>query len=87
MIPYKQTIGVETNIEARVEAEEDPQVPLETENIAERVITKEIVQLLAKSAKSVVRTIILRLSVRLQKNTTQANIDPNKKERVRNFMK
>ena len=42
----------------RAEAEEDPQVPKEIANIVERVIVKEIVQLLARGAKSVLRTFI-----------------------------
>ena len=86
MTPYK-LIEVETNLEVRVEVEEDPQVPLEIINIVERVIAREIVQLLAKGAKSVIRTIILKLSVSLQKSVTQANIGPKRKERARNFMK
>ena len=86
MIQYK-LIEAEKNLEVKAKEEDDPQVPLEIANIVERVITREIVQLLAKDAQSVVRTIILRLTVSLQKNVTQTKIDPNRKERVGNFMK
>ena len=54
MIQFKVT-GVEVNLEARTKAEADPQAPLGTASIVERVIIKAIVLPLAKSAKSVVR--------------------------------
>ena len=86
MIPYKAT-GVEENIAARAKAEVDPQALLGTASIAERVIMKAIVQLLAKSAKSMGGTIISKLSASLvQINMIQGNIDPKEKGK-RNFTK
>ena len=63
MISYKAR--VEVNFAAKAKAEADPQVPLGTESTMERVIIKVIVLLLAKSAKSVGRTIISRWYARL----------------------
>ena len=64
MIPYKAT-GVEVNFAARAKAEADPQVPLGTASTVERATIKEIVQLLARSAKNVVKITTLKLSVNL----------------------
>ena len=76
MIQYK-VIGVEVNLGARGKAEADPQAPLGTASIAERVIIKAIVLLLAKSAKSMGRTIISKLYASLvQTNVILVNIDP-----------
>ena len=86
MIQYKAT-GVEVNFAARAKAEADPQVPLGTESTAERATIKEIVQLLARSTKNVVKITTLKLCANLaQTNMIQANIDP-KEKRNRNFMK
>ena len=81
MIQFKMT-EVETNFSARAKAGADPQTLLGIVNTVVKATTKEIVLLLAKSAKSVVRTTTLNQSVKVVlKNMNQADTGQSKKEK------
>ena len=82
-----KAIGVEINSEAKGWVEANHQVAYVIANTVESPTIKEIVQLLAKNAKSVERTITLRLSVKVI-NVTPVPVDiSQRKEKGKDFMK
>ena len=60
-------LGVEENLEVRVEAEVDPLVAFRIANIVERATTKAIILPLGKNVVNVAKTIITKLFVSPQK--------------------
>ena len=82
-----KAIGVEINSEAKVRVEADHQVAYVIANTVESPTIKEIVQLLARSAKRMEGTIILSLSVKV-KDVMPVPIDTDlRKEKGKYFMK
>ena len=82
-----KAIRVEINSEATVRVEADHQVEYIIANTVESPTIKEIVQLLARNAKSVDRTVTLRLSVKVV-NVTPVPVDiSQRKQKAKDFMK